>query len=766
MKRKILIFALILLSLPVALAADANFHDGNQVVISDTNPTNIVNLSTSLPAGDNLIIAIFQFNATSATNINADNLRIVRGTTVLASNQYQIRAGGGTGKERVSMMLLANDTGAPANAIYNLTAQADVAGSMGEGKIAVISGVPWSYQNGTSVALSTTPARVLSHRSDVAAGNNAIIAVVQIDNDATETRNIAPGRLNLTRDGTVLASNGINIAIERDDGVTRDMGILFVANDTDAPANPEYNITATADGTNMNAKAWIMVINDVLAPVADSIPTAVTAAETQTGLLSTSFGPGKTLVIASAEFNSTATATRTIAAGDEKLKTGTTVQASNEFGMTLGEIGSGFDYRTHGLMWLDTTGGTTAYIMTAQADDTDMYADNEILALRLTVEMKANGTITGPATILTGKNTMFTGSCESNDGNARNVYIILQNSTDNVTFSTITDDNTQPVYANVTNYAIGTLGTNSSRFAFQVNATKPRNYTIRVQCNSTNAVPLTNTTGANLTVDQAFGYLNASLLDPPPGAIVNVVVNSNFTLMANVSCMSTDDNPTAICDEVNGTARYNETGPLPDIQMLMAQGSKPLRALEGNKTCGQLNYSNYCALNWTVNATGDPVTNATIDVLFASNQSAVLQNATNYTNITIINCVVDFTLQWATISWQNNPGSANPASGNDNNEYNITINPLSCLLDLYIRGSDLENTTLGKSIGAGNVTWSNTINSYAASANLSDTKTLIKESVQSNTNVTTWYWINIPAVFAGRYNGTIGITGVEVGQTP
>ena len=46
---------------------------------------------------------------------------------------------------------------------------------------------------------------------------------------------------------------------------------------------------------------------------------------------------------------------------------------------------------------------------------------------------------------------------------------------------------------------------------------------------------------------------------------------------------------------------------------------------------------------------------------------------------------------------------------------------------------------------------------------MSSENAVIKGNAAANTNVTTWYWLNVPPVYAGRYNGTIIISGVEYG---
>jgi hypothetical protein len=73
---------------------------------------------------------------------------------------------------------------------------------------------------------------------------------------------------------------------------------------------------------------------------------------------------------------------------------------------------------------------------------------------------------------------------------------------------------------------------------------------------------------------------------------------------------------------------------------------------------------------------------------------------------------------------------------------------------------------MGTAVGVGNISWSNATNNYSESVDLASTNNAIKTNVSEKTNVTTWYWISIPPVYAGRYNGTVYITGVKNGENP
>ncbi len=377
------------------------------------------------------------------------------------------------------------------------------------------------------------------------------------------------------------------------------------------------------------------------------------------------------------------------------------------------------------------------------------------------LDVRPNGTLYDDA-YLTGENTTLTVNCEALEGTAENVFLNILNSTDNETFTPITTDDTEPIYANVSSISLGSLDDNSSQYFIQINATSADTYTIRMQCNATNTnVGQVNSTGHNITVDQAYGFLNVSLLKPLPSVTTNVVENRTFLLSANVSCTSNASNPTAVCDNVNGTPRFNISTANPVVQINTTKGHVPFWST-GNQTCGYMSESDICNLEWTVNVTSVADTIREVDVLFTANETQVSQNSTLDANISTIECSVDFTVLWSTMSFGDLPPSTdgNPAPGNDANEYNISVNHNSCVLDLYIMGYNLTNDTWAD-IGVGNITWSNTTNDFSESYNLTDARTPIRLDVAPVINVTTWYWMNVPAVFAGVYSGNITITGAK-----
>ena len=345
------------------------------------------------------------------------------------------------------------------------------------------------------------------------------------------------------------------------------------------------------------------------------------------------------------------------------------------------------------------------------------------------------------ATINTGENTTLYGNCTVTEEAASDVNIIIQNSTSSGGPFTDTPTNSNElIYVNITSYYIGSLLGSSDNYYFNITANKAGTYYFRVRCNSTNAEPMeANSTQSSLAVNQAYGYLNVTLSNPEPAKTTNIIQNQTFLIIANVSCASS--NPTAICDEVNGTARYNLTAD-PDTPVNTTEGDVPLWTGSGNpQTCGVVNISSgLCNLTWTVNATGPISSSWKIDVLFSSNATGVQSNDTDDAIISIRSCIVDFTLKWSSISFGSlNPGEKGIAApGNSNKTYNITVNSGSCNLDIYVRGTNLFNTTLGTVVGVGNISWSNVTDSYNEAFNLTSTNAAIEINTIENLLMYIW----------------------------
>jgi hypothetical protein len=255
-------------------------------------------------------------------------------------------------------------------------------------------------------------------------------------------------------------------------------------------------------------------------------------------------------------------------------------------------------------------------------------------------------------------------------------------------------------------------------------------------------------------------YLEVSLTEPPDST--SVTQNRTFRINATVYCRG------GSCGNVDGTARYNYSSSIPDTAINTTTGDYPLFVTdnENPKSCPlALEEDDSCNLTWIINATGDIGSYFEIDVNFTSSLSQVKSNDTGDSTVNIV-CLYLITLQWSSINFSTvDPGNYGNAAGNDNRAYNITVESDSCPVDLYIKGDDLNQTSVSYKIGAGNVTW-NTTNKYPG-FKLSKAYALINSSINPNTNITTYYWIDMPyRVATATYNSTLWIKGVENGGSP
>ncbi|MEM5875613.1 MAG: hypothetical protein QXX45_03545, partial [Candidatus Aenigmatarchaeota archaeon] len=276
---------------------------------------------------------------------------------------------------------------------------------------------------------------------------------------------------------------------------------------------------------------------------------------------------------------------------------------------------------------------------------------------------------------------------------------------------------------------------------------------------------------AFLYIDQIFisilytpgaPYLEVYLNFPKPKKINNVVQNSTFFVNATVFCR--DGN----CGEIYATVLYNKSSEYPDTPISEIYGDKPFFIQEdyasSTKKCseGNLNNGEYCNVNWIINASGDLNSFWKIAVYFNSTVEDVKENITDSATIFIGFCTVDFSLSWEILDFgELIPNSyKNPALGNNQNLYKITLSPTSCNLNIFIRGSNLVGKNLKKVILVSNISVSNITNIFDTSFRISENNQLLFYNITPG-DYYTYYWIDLPPIYSDIYLGEIFIVGVK-----
>ena len=272
----------------------------------------------------------------------------------------------------------------------------------------------------------------------------------------------------------------------------------------------------------------------------------------------------------------------------------------------------------------------------------------------------------------------------------------------------------------------------------------------------------------NIKVQEVTGHLEVELILPVPSSITKVDQNAAFPVNATVYCRGGN------CGNVSGIIRYNLTSSNPDTPVNETSGDKPfyLQDPPAMKACptNPLSENEFCNLTWSVVASGDFISFWKIGVLFNSSYSNVQDNHTDNATIEIVECHESMNVGWDSIDFgnlnPNTPGAENPAPGNSNLFYNLT-NKGTCNETLWIKGTDIKNSTLPppNTIGVGNLTWSNTTNDYSNSYPMTYDYSLLYSNLTPDSILTTYYWLAVPPVYAGKYEGNLIIGWNTTQQT-
>ena len=304
------------------------------------------------------------------------------------------------------------------------------------------------------------------------------------------------------------------------------------------------------------------------------------------------------------------------------------------------------------------------------------------------------------------------------------------------------------------------------------NITFSPNTTVTLSLGNNNVTVWANDSAGNVNMTTIYFSLNSSLnvvlVEPSTDFSTNIVLDTIFQVNATVVCDVAD------CGNVFATIKYNKTSSDPDTSINITYGAQPLFVDEAvpfsTKSCSTnpLSENEYCNITWLINATDITFSDWKIDVNFSSDSGWTTPNETESSTIVIASCFVDITVGWTSIDFiaPLSPNTyENPAVGNVDSLYNITVQEGSCNTDMYIRGTDMVDDVRGYVFGIGNLTWNNVSNQYSTSYNLTETYAPLMLDVAPLENITTWFWINVPPIFAANYTGTVYLQGVKNGES-
>ncbi len=255
-----------------------NFSDSGSVAFSAATETEITTLPTEFSAGGNVIIASVQIdNGAAIQQITADSIKIKNGSgATLSSNEFEINFSSAAPTDKQSIVILAYEENAPANAVYNVSIIGPQAGDA-EVKLAVFRPRGAQFLDGASVNLGNAVLTSIGNITNNFANNSEllVIATGQIDDtDAgVETLAADTGFTLQEIQNTVSANDLIMSAFAASPTVGSGIRHTLMWRNSTSIQGTIYNLTATASALQLRAEAKILILqlSDKIAPSVTSI---------------------------------------------------------------------------------------------------------------------------------------------------------------------------------------------------------------------------------------------------------------------------------------------------------------------------------------------------------------------------------------------------------------------------------------------------------------------------------------------------------------
>jgi len=251
-------------------SADSVFGDGASTPVT-TSSTTLLNQATSLPAAStsipNIIIAAVQYDSTgSGPMVGPANTgaRVLRGATVLASNQFAFRTAANIAPNGLFAFLVAIDSAAPANPTYTVDAlNSDTSNTVnGAARLLIFRNLTASSVASGSVSIGTSRTVMGTASTTFLAGDDVVIGAIQLDAQGSQ-RTIAAGTDDIRRTGDSSASSntfaeGVAISGNPGSGLYQ----MFVRKVTTTAANPSYEGAATSPAAGaLNAELKLVTVH-------------------------------------------------------------------------------------------------------------------------------------------------------------------------------------------------------------------------------------------------------------------------------------------------------------------------------------------------------------------------------------------------------------------------------------------------------------------------------------------------------------------------
>jgi hypothetical protein len=365
-------------------------------------------IATSLASGDNLIVAVVQFDNTQNgqfRTINAGDVQLRRGTLttdpLITQTKFRVQLDtGGSGKGDMFVVLLGKDASAPASPTYGVFAQQSQGSVNAQVRIVVINSLASAdsaFGDGASVPITTSSTTLLSQATSLPAASaslpNLIIAAVQYDSVSAPMVGPANTGARVLRGATVLASNQFSFR-SNTNNPPNGFFALLVAVDTTAPANPTYTVDAlNSDSSNtVNGAARLLIFRNLTASSVSTGSVSIGTSRTVMGTATTTFLTGDDVVIGAIQLDAQGSKRIVAAGADDIRRTGDSSASSNTFaqGVDTSAIQGSGVYQTF-IRKVTTTAANPSYEGAATSPATGgLNAEMKLLAVHVR-DTNANG---------------------------------------------------------------------------------------------------------------------------------------------------------------------------------------------------------------------------------------------------------------------------------------------------------------------------------------------------------------------------------------
>ncbi|MFQ5553467.1 MAG: hypothetical protein ACE5EW_07095, partial [Thermoplasmata archaeon] len=233
---------------------NSDFVDGGSVNLG-TGEVTLTTFATSLPDQPSVVVAAVQMDQTggSSADIGPGNLRLKRGATVLASNQYEIiTEPGANDGDGNFLLLIARDATPGASPTYTVTADpTNDNQANGEAKILAFSGLSSSFVDTAAVPVTTARTIIGSTATPFPAGEDVLIGAFQMDTLSGQDEPWATSSIDVARAPNLnRATNQFPIFVQPSGSAYDNSYVGLLNGVTTASSNPTYEGAAQAAFAN------------------------------------------------------------------------------------------------------------------------------------------------------------------------------------------------------------------------------------------------------------------------------------------------------------------------------------------------------------------------------------------------------------------------------------------------------------------------------------------------------------------------------------